>query len=314
MHAVVIRDQQLHWEERADPVPGDTELVVSVRAAGINNADLVQRLGFYPAPPGSPADIPGMELAGEVVGVGAQVTSFAIGDRVMALVGGGAQATMAVIDETHALAVPPELGWPEAGGFPEVFSTAFDALFTHSGLAMGERALITGAAGGVGTAGVQLAAATGAHVVATVRDATRHAEVAALGADVVIDPAEVGLHAPYDVVLELVGAASLPSVLPHLSTGARVIVIGVGSGANVEINLLELMGKRSRIGGSMLRARSRREKADVAAAMTTHVLPLLANGSLKVPVCDTFSMSDATAAYERFAAGGKLGKVVLVAS
>jgi NADPH2:quinone reductase len=313
MHAVVIRDGQLHWEERDDPKPGDTELLVSVKAAGINNADLVQRMGFYPAPPGSPPDIPGMELAGEVVGVGAQVESFGVGDRVMALVGGGAQATMAVIDETHALAVPEGLGWPEAGGFPEVFSTAFDALFTHSGLAMGERALITGAAGGVGTAGVQLAAATGAHVVATVRDAARHAEVAALGADVVIDPAEVDRHAPYDVVLELVGAASLPGVLPHLSTGARVIVIGVGSGANVEINLLGLMGARARIGGSMLRARSRREKADVAAAMTTHVLPLLADGTVKVPVCDTFAMFDATEAYERFAAGGKLGKVVLVA-
>jgi NADPH2:quinone reductase len=313
MHAVVIRDQQLHWEERDDPVPGDTELLVAVRSAGINNADLVQRLGFYPAPPGSPPDIPGMELAGEVVGVGAQVESFGIGDRVMALVGGGAQATMAVIDESHALRVPPELGWPEAGGFPEVFSTAFDALFTHSGLAMGERALITGAAGGVGTAGVQLAAATGAHVVATVRNAARHAEVAALGADIVIDPAEVDAYGPYDVVLELVGAASLPSVLPHLSTGGRVIVIGVGSGANVEINLLGLMGARARIGGSMLRSRSRREKAEVAAAMTTHVLPLLADGSITVPVCDTFAMSEAAAAYERFAAGGKLGKVVLVA-
>ncbi|HVA08122.1 MAG TPA: zinc-binding dehydrogenase [Acidimicrobiales bacterium] len=314
MHAVVVRDQQLHWEEQADPVPGDTELLVSVQAAGINGADLIQRMGFYPAPPGSPPDIPGLELAGEVVAVGAQVQRFHAGDRVMALVGGGGQATMAVIDESHALAVPDSLSWPEAGGFPEVFSTAFDALFTQAGLAMGERALVTGAAGGVGTAGVQLATATGARVVATVRQAARHAEVAALGADMVIDPTEVDRYGPYDVVLELVGSASLPGILPHLSTGARVVVIGVGSGASVEINLLELMGARARIGGSTLRARSRREKADVAAAMTAHVLPLLANGTVRVPVCDTFAMSDATGAYERFAAGGKLGKVVLVAS
>ena len=127
MHAVVIRDGQLYWEERDDPVPGDTELLVAVRAAGLNAADLVQRAGFYPAPPGWPVDIPGMEFAGEVVAVGRQVTLFAPGDRVMAVVGGGAQATMAFVDESHALPVPDDLSWTEAGGFPEVFTTAYDA-------------------------------------------------------------------------------------------------------------------------------------------------------------------------------------------
>jgi NADPH2:quinone reductase len=130
MRAVVIRDSQLHWEERDDPVPGNTELLVAVEAAGLNGADLIQRIGLYPAPPGSPADIPGMELAGEVVAVGSQVRHFSPGDRIMALVGGGAQATLCVVDESHALAVPDLLPWPQAGGFPEVFSTAFDALFT----------------------------------------------------------------------------------------------------------------------------------------------------------------------------------------
>ena len=134
MHATVIRDGELYWEERPDPVPGDTELLVAVRAAGLNSADLTQRAGFYPAPPGWPPDIPGMELAGEVVSVGRSVTAFAPGDRVMALVGGGAQATMAFVDESHALAVPDSLPWPEAGGFPEVFSTAYDALFTQAAL------------------------------------------------------------------------------------------------------------------------------------------------------------------------------------
>ena len=143
MHAVVIRDGQLYWEERDDPVPGDTELLVAVRAAGFNAADLVQRAGFYPAPPGWPADIPGMEFAGEVVAVGRQVTLFAPGDRVMAVVGGGAQATLALVDESHALAVPDALPWPEAGGFPEVFSTAYDALFRQAGLPMGERVLVS---------------------------------------------------------------------------------------------------------------------------------------------------------------------------
>jgi NADPH2:quinone reductase len=313
MHAVVIRDKELHWEERDDPVPGDTELLVAVKAAGLNSADLIQRIGLYPAPPGSPPDIPGLELAGEVVRAGAHVTRFSPGDRVMAVVGGGGQATMAVVDESHALAVPDSLPWPEAGGFPEVFSTAYDALFTRAELHMGERVLVTGAAGGVGTAGVQLAVATGASVVATVRDAARHDEVRALGAAVVIDPAEVAAHGPYDVVLELVGAASLPDVLPHLATEARVIVIGVGSGATMPINLHVLMTARARIGGATLRPRNRREKADVAAAVAAHVVPLVASGRLSIPLCATFALSEAPAAYARFAAGGKLGKVVLVA-
>lgn len=311
MHAVVVRDKELFWEERPDPLPGDTEVLVAVHAAGINGADMMQRAGLYPAPAGSPADIPGMELAGEVVAVGRQVTRWAAGERIMAVVGGGGQATMAVVDESHALVVPDALDWPAAGGFPEVFSTAFDALFTQAGLRMGERALITGAAGGVGTAGVQLAAATGAVVVATVRDPSKRDAVGALGARA-IAPEAVGEHGPYDVVLELVGSASLPTVLPHLATGARVVVIGVGSGARVEVNLLQLMGSRARIGGSTLRARSRQEKASVAAGVAAHVVPLLAAGRITVPVCATFALAEAAAAYDRFAVGSKLGKVVLL--
>jgi putative PIG3 family NAD(P)H quinone oxidoreductase len=313
MHAVVIREGQLHWEERDDPVPGDTELLVAVRAAGLNAADLVQRAGFYPAPPGWPADIPGMEFAGEVVATGRQVMLFAPGDRVMAVVGGGAQATMAYVDETHALPVPTDLSWTEAGGFPEVFTTAYDALFRQAGLQMGERVLVSGAAGGVGTAGVQLAANAGARVTATVRDPARRAAVAALGADVVLAPGEEAAQGPYDVVLELVGAPSLANVLPHLATWGRVVVIGVGGGGRMEVELMQLMQKRVRIGGSTLRARSRREKADVAADMAAHVLPLLVAGRLQVPVHETFPLSEAQAAYDHFAAGSKFGKVVLVA-
>ena len=313
MHAVVIRDNHLSWEEHEDPVQGDTELLVKVRSAGLNSADLMQRAGFYPAPPGWPQDIPGMEFAGEVAAVGRQVTLFAPGDRVMAVVGGGAQASMARVDEQHALAVPDSLPWPEAGGFPEVFSTAYDALFTQADLRMGERVLVTGAAGGVGTAGVQLAAEAGATVVATVRDPARRDEVAALGAHVVVAPGEESTSGPYDVVLELVGQASLTGVVPHLATGSRVVVIGVGSGGRMEIDLMQLMTKRARIGGSTLRARSAHEKAEVAARMSRHVLPSLASGRLQVPVCATYSMADAEVAYERFGAGAKFGKVVLLA-
>jgi NADPH2:quinone reductase len=313
MHAVVIREGQLYWEERDDPVPGDTELLVAVRAAGLNAADLVQRAGFYPAPPGWPEDVPGMELAGEVVAVGRQVTLFAPGDRVMAVVGGGAQATLAFVDETHALPVPADLSWAEAGGFPEAFTTAYDALFRQAELQMGERVLVSGAAGGVGTAGVQLASQAGATVTATVRNPERRDAVAALGADVVLAPGDEADNAPYDVVLELVGAPSLTSVLPHLATWARVVVIGVGGGGRLEVELMQLMQRRVRIGGSTLRARSRREKAEVAAAMAAHVLPPLRAGRLLVPVHETFPLAEAQAAYEHFAAGAKFGKVVLVA-
>jgi len=313
MHAVVIRDTQLHWEERDDPVPGDTELLVAVHAAGLNAADLVQRAGFYPAPPGWPADIPGMEFAGEVVAVGRQVTLFAVGDRIMAVVGGGAQATLALVDESHALAVPEGLPWTEAGGFPEVFTTAYDALFRQAELQMGEHVLVSGAAGGVGTAGVQLAARAGARVTATVRDPARRDAVAALGADVVLAPGDEAAQAPYDVVLELVGAPSLTNVLPHLATWGRVVVIGVGGGGRLEIELMDLMRKRISLGGSTLRARNRREKADVAADMAAHVLPALGAGRLQIPVYDTFLLAEAEAAYDHFAAGSKFGKVVLVA-
>ncbi|MGH9090656.1 MAG: zinc-binding dehydrogenase [Acidimicrobiales bacterium] len=312
MRAVVIHEGDLRWEERPDPEPADTQLVVAVAAAGVNGADLVQRRGRYPAPPGWPQDVPGMELAGTVTAVGPRVTRFAPGDRVMGLVGGGGQATAAMVDETAAMAVPPGTGWPEAGGFPEVFATAHDALFTQGGLALGERVLVTGAAGGVGVAGVQLAACAGARVVASVRDPARREGVAGLGAAAVVDPAGVAAHGPYDVVLELVGAPSLDAALGALAPGGRVVVIGVGGGSRMELDLFRLMAARARIAGSTLRSRSREEKAAVVAAVEAHVLPLLAEGRVRVPVCGTFPMAEAAAAYERFGQGSKLGKVVLL--
>ena len=313
MHAIVIDEGQLHWEERPDPQAGDHELLVAVRAAGVNSADLAQRDGHYPAPPGWPPDIPGLEFAGEVVSVGRRVTRFAPGDRVMALVGGGAQATLATVDEAHALTVPDGLPWPEAGGFMEAFATAFDALFGQARLTLGERVLVSGAAGGVGSAGVQLAALAGAHVVASVRDRARHDAVAALGAAQVVTPDEAAAGGPYDVVLELVGAASLPAALEALATTGRVVVIGVGSGASLELDLLQLMRRRGRILASTLRARSRDERAALIAALGARVVPSLAGGRLCVSVHETFPLSEATPAYSRFAAGAKRGKIVLLA-
>src|SRR5256714_8918274 len=202
MRAAPIRDKQIVVAEHDAPVPGTGEVLVRVRAAGLNSADLAKRAGFYPAPPGSPADIPGLELAGEVVALGPDATRFNEGDRVMAVVGGGAQAELCVVHERAAMPVPDAMPWDQAGGFPEAFTTAHDALFTQCGLAMGERVLVHGAAGGVGAAAVQLAAAAAARVTATVRHPELRAAVAELGAAEVLAPEEAAGTGPYDVILE----------------------------------------------------------------------------------------------------------------
>ncbi|HEY2563590.1 MAG TPA: zinc-binding dehydrogenase [Acidimicrobiales bacterium] len=312
MRAVTIVDGDLQWLDHPDPEPGPHELLVAVRAAGLNGANMMQRKGLYPAPPGYPQDIPGMEFAGEVVGLGSEVRRHAVGDRVMALTGGGAQAELVVVDEGSAIDVPENITWEEAGGFPEAFTTAHDALFTQVGLTPGERALVTGAAGGVGTAGVQLAHANGAHVVASARRPEHHGPLKDLGADEAILPDQTGAHGPYDVVLELVGGPSVPDVLAALGTGGRIAVIGIGAGRTAEIDLSALMYKRAIIRGSTLRVRSLQDKAAIARIMEANVLPLLAEERIRVPVAEIYPMRDPVVAYDTFAKGGKLGKIVLV--
>jgi NADPH:quinone reductase len=316
VRAVTVVDGDLSWAERPDPEPGTGELLVAVHAAGLNGADMLQRRGLYAAPPGAPADIPGLELAGEVVATGPDATRFAVGDHVMAVVGGGAQAELAVVHERVAMPVPEGLSWPEAGGFPEVFTTAHDALFSQCALVVGERVLVHGAAGGVGIAGVQLAARTGARVVATVRNEALRPDVAEIGGAAgvveVCAPDAFADRGPYDVVLELIGAPNLPADLDALATGGRVVVIGVGGGAKAEVNLLQLMARRGRILASTLRSRPLEGKALAARGVEQSVLPLLASGAVRVPVAARYPMADAVAAYDHFAAGGKLGKIVLV--
>lgn len=312
MQAVTIVDGALEWREHPDPVPGLGEVLVRVRAAGLNSADRLQVRGFYPAPPGSPPDIPGLELAGEVVELGPGADRFAVGDRVMAVVGGGGQAELCVVHQRHLLAIPDGVDWAAAGGFPEAFTTAHDALFTQAGLAMGERLVVHGAAGGVGLAGVQLGVAAGATVVATVRNESLRDAVGEFGATVVA-PADFVDHGPFDVVLELIGGPNLADDVRSLATGGRITIIGAGAGATAELSLLDLMGKRGRIHGSTLRARSLEDKAAAARAVERHVLPLLADGRVRVPVEATVPMAEAAAAYEQFTAGGKLGKIVLTA-
>jgi NADPH2:quinone reductase len=313
MRAVTIVDKRLTVAEHPDPRPGTGEALVAVRAAGINSADLMQLKGYYPAPPGSPQDIPGLEFAGEVVELGPGAARFAVGDRVMAVVGGGAQAELIAVHERLLMPVPDEVSWVEAGGFPEVFTTAHDALFSQAELHAGESVLIHGAAGGVGVAAVQLAHVAGARVCATVRSERRHDEVRGLGADVVTTPDGFAEHGPFDVVLELVGAPNLVANLQALAVRGRVVVIGMGAGSRAEIDLLVLMLKRGRVMSSTLRARPLEEKAICARRVEAEVLPALAGGRVRVPVAATFSLEEAQEAYDRFAAGDKLGKVMLEA-
>lgn len=311
MQAVTIRDGELLVAEHPDPEPGAGEALVAVRGAGLNAGDLLQLKGAYPAPPGSPADIPGLEIAGEVVALGPGADRFVEGDRVMAIVGGGGQASLCAVHERQLMPVPGPVGWAQAGGLPEAFTTAHDALFSQAGLRAGERLLVSGAAGGVGTAAVQLAGAAGAQVVASVRDGALHAAVLALGASVACLPDESPGLGPYDVILELVGAPDLEANLASLATGGRIAVIGVGAGFKAEVNLLRLMGARGSICGSTLRARPLEEKALAAREMERSVLPLFESGRIEVPMQATFPLSEAPAAYELFAQPGKLGKIVL---
>lgn len=310
MRAATIRDGRIEVSDRPDPEPQDGQLLIRVRAAGLNGADMLQVAGRYPAPPGVPADIPGLELAGEVVAVGRRAGRFEPGDRVMAIVAGGGQAELAVVHERTAMPVPEELDWTAAGGVPEVFTTAHDALFTQAGLTVGERLLVHGAAGGVGMAAVQLGVMAGARVTATVRNEQAREQVRALGVNA-IAPEDFGEQGEYDVILELVGAPNLPENLDSLASCGRICIIGVGAGARTEIDLRTLMAKRGRIHGSTLRARPIEEKAVAARLMEKMVLPGFATGDLSVPVTESFPLEEAPAAYERFKAGGKLGKIVL---
>jgi len=311
MRALVVRDGQLLLEERPTPRPEAFDVVVEVRAAGVNAADLLQLKGFYPAPAGSPPDVPGLEMAGVVSDVGDRVHEPLLGRRVCAVVGGGAQATHCVVASEHLLFVPDHVGWDEAGGFAEAFTTAHDALVSQGDLEAGQRVLISGAAGGVGVAGVQIARALGAHVTAVTRTDEHHRVLRELGAAETITMEQVGDVEPVDVVLELVGAAHLATAMTRLAPWARVVVIGVGGGGRLELDLLAMLRSRVRLTGSTLRSRSRAEKAAAAGLVAQSLIPRWRSGEILVPVAASFALDDATSAYDFFARPGKLGKVVL---
>ena len=292
-------------DERPDPVPQSSEVLVRATHAALNPADVAQRAGNYPAPPGSPADIPGLEVAGTVIACGEAVTAWRAGDRVFGLVGGGGLSDTVAVHERHVARIPDDLTDREAAAVPEAFITAHDAVFTRAGLALGETLLVNGASGGVGTAAVQLGVAAGARVLANARS---HRDALT---DMGAEPCVLSEARGVDVVLELVGAANLTGSLEALALRGRIIVVGTGAGADAELSLRALMGRRASVMGTVLRARSMEEKAAAVQAFARSVVPHVAAGRVRPVIDRVFPVAEAAAAFDHLSAPGKLGKVLL---
>jgi NADPH:quinone reductase-like Zn-dependent oxidoreductase len=314
VRAIVLHGEELRLEERPDPVPAGSDVVVAAPYAALNPADLAQRAGRYPAPPGAPQDVPGLEVSGRVVACGAAVLGWKVGDRVFGLVGGGGLADRVAVHERHVVAVPERLDDREAAAVPEAFLTAFDAIVSQAGLGPGDVLLVNGANGGVGTAAVQIARHIGARVIASARSDEAQARLAELGAEAV-GPGDVeervGAAGGADVILELVGGPNIAGDLAVLATKGRLLLVGSGGGDTAELSLRAVTGRRARILGTVLRARPLEEKAAAVQAFGHHLLPALAEGRLRGIVDRVFPVEQADAAFDYMAQPGKFGKVLL---
>jgi putative PIG3 family NAD(P)H quinone oxidoreductase len=301
--------------ERPDPEPGPEDVVVAARFAGMNPADLQQREGRYPAPPGASSDVPGLEVAGRVVAMGERVTSWEVGQRVFGLVGGGGLAARVVVHERCVTRVPDRLGDEEAAAVPEAFITAHDAVCTQAGLRPGETLLVHGANGAVGSAAVQIGVAAGARVLGSVRSDEAATAVRELGAEAVRDTdlvptvsaATAGAGA--DVILELVGAPHFPDNLEVIAALGRIMVVGVAAGSTVELDLHALMRRRASIRGTVLRARPLEGKAVAVRAFEREVVPMLTDGRVHARVDATFPVQEIHAAFGRLSE--RSGKVLV---
>jgi putative PIG3 family NAD(P)H quinone oxidoreductase len=306
--------------ELSVPEPGPSELLVEVAAAGLNRADLLQRMGFYPAPPGVPSDVPGLEYAGTVSAVGDNVDDFRVGDQVMGIVGGGAMATHLTVHAREAIPVPVGMSLTDAAATPEVFLTAYDGLARQGGMAMGQVVLIHAAGSGIGTAAIQLAREAGARAFGTARSAGKLERCQELGM-------ESGIHVQEgkfaealvkategraaDVILDTVGAAYLAENVAAVATGGAIVVIGLLGGAKGELALGALLAKRARIIGSVLRSRPLEEKAALSQDFIKHVLPGLQARRLRPVVDRVIPMSDIREAHRYMASNESFGKIVL---
>ena len=332
MRAISIREpggvDVLELTDAAVPEPGTQEVLVRIRVAGINRADILQRMGAYPAPQGAPDDIPGLEFAGEIAKIGSDVEEWAPGDRVMGILGGGGYAELAVVPVGQLLPVPSGLSWIEAGAIPEVFLTAADALFSCGRMEPGDRVLVHTAGGGVGTAALQLARVAGAKSVIGTASAGKLAQIRKIGLplDLGIDRGsdsfadEVNGYtdgAGVNVILDTVGGSYWEDNLTSLSTLGRLVVVGLLGGSNVKANLRKLMAKRATIVGTVLRARSTVEKAQVTEDFQKRFLSAFVKGGQNqppalIPIIDrTYPLAEASEAHRRMESNNSFGKVLL---
>ena len=324
MKAIVITRpggaEVLEMRDKPKPEPGDGQIRVRVRASALNRADIFQRQGNYPVPPGAPADISGMEYAGEVDALGPSAMMWKIGDRVMGLVGGGGHAEFLCVHEREAVPVPRGLSWEEAAAIPEAFLTAYDALYRQLDLRMGETVLIHAVASGVGTAGLQLARAGGATVVGTSRSPAKLERAREFGLDVMVDASSgswveridaaigsEGIHA----ILDLVGGAYLAGNLRVLAHRGRMIIVGLTSGSRAELDMGVVLRKRLTMIGTVLRARPLEEKIALARDASERLIPLFDAGKLRPVVDRVFSFAEIRKAHELMESNGTFGKIVL---
>lgn len=306
----------LEFRQVPVPEPREHEVRVRVAASALNRADLLQREGRYPAPAGWPADVPGLEFSGVVDVTGPDVTRWQPGDRVMGLVGGGAQAELVLTHEAELLPVPDSMDLIDAAAVPEAFLTAFDALRIRARLQSGERLLIHAVGSGVGTAAVQLAKLAGATVIGTSRTPEKLKRAAQLGLDLGVDTSERpfrdAMREPVDVILDVLGGPALADNLAVLAPRGRLILVGFLQGSKTEVSLDPILRKRLEVIGTVMRSRSHAERAELVRAFADDVLPALWDGRLAPVVDSRYPLDEIAAAHTRMASNAGFGKVVVV--
>lgn len=309
--------ETLKLVEAPRPVPGPGQILIRVRAAGVNRPDLLQRMGLYPPPAGAPETL-GLEVAGEVAGLGEGAPRWKVGDRVTALLGGGGYAEWAVVDARHALPIPDGVGFDAAAGLPETVFTVFANVFERGRLKPGETLLLHGATSGIGVTAIQMAKAAGAKVIATSRGAAKAEQAKSLGADVSLDSTAgdwveaVKAAGGADVILDMVGGDFTPKNLECLKLDGRLVMIAFQAGSTANVDLRRIQIQRLTLTGSTLRNRPADEKARLAAAVEQTVWPWLASGKLKTVIDRAFPLAEAADAHRRLEDGRHFGKIILL--
>ncbi|PKW04980.1 putative NAD(P)H quinone oxidoreductase, PIG3 family [Streptomyces sp. 1222.5] len=319
MKAVSIKEpggpEVLEWIEVEDPLPAVGEVVIDVVASALNRADIMQRWGLYPLPPGA-SPYPGLEVSGRISGVGEGVTGRQVGDEVCALLTGGGYAQKVAVPAGQLLTVPRGISLVEAAGLPEAVATVWSNVVMTAGLKKGETLLVHGGAGGVGSLAIQIAKELGARVVTTVGGPEKVARARELGADVAIDyrTQDFAEYGPYDVILDVIGGDYLERNVRSLAADGRLVVIGLQNGLEANLNLAELVFKRLSVHGTTLRTRSKEQKATIVAEVQKNVWPMIESGAVQLVIDQTVPMAEAAEAHRLMEAGGHLGKILLVNS